>query len=57
MNLKEKIYLYANSTTQKCPTEIEIMKNFLTEDFFRWYTLNCEYLREFFKKFETALMV
>ncbi len=24
MNLKEEIYLYANSTTQKCPTEIEI---------------------------------
>ncbi len=51
VNLKEKIYLYANSTTQKCPTEIEIMKIFPTEDFFQWCTLNCEYLCEFLKKF------
>ncbi len=27
VNLKEKIYLYANSTTQRCPKEI--MKTFL----------------------------
>jgi hypothetical protein len=32
MNLKKKIYLYANSTTQRCPKEI--MKIFLIEDFF-----------------------
>jgi hypothetical protein len=29
----------------------------MIEDFFRWQTLSCEYLREFSKKFETALMV
>ncbi len=32
MNLNNKIYLYANSTTQRCPKEI--MKIFLIEDFF-----------------------
>jgi hypothetical protein len=32
MNLKKKIYLYANYTTQRCPKEI--MKIFLIEDFF-----------------------
>jgi hypothetical protein len=32
MNLKKKIYLYANSTNQRCPKEI--MKIFLIEDFF-----------------------
>jgi hypothetical protein len=32
MNLKKKIYLYANSTTQRCPKET--IKNFLIEDFF-----------------------
>jgi hypothetical protein len=31
-NLKEKIYLYANSTTQRCPKKI--IKTFLIEDFF-----------------------
>jgi hypothetical protein len=31
VNLKEKIYLYANSTTLRCPKEI--MKTFLIEDF------------------------
>jgi hypothetical protein len=31
VNLKEKIYLYANSTTQRCPKEI--MKTLLIEDF------------------------
>jgi hypothetical protein len=30
--LKKKIYLYANSTTQRCPKEI--MKIFLIENFF-----------------------
>ncbi len=33
VNLKEKIYLYANSTTQRCPKEV--MKTFLIEDFFQ----------------------
>jgi hypothetical protein len=32
MNLKKKIYLYANSTTQRCPKEI--IKKFLIKDFF-----------------------
>jgi hypothetical protein len=32
MNLKKKIYLYANYTTQRCSKEI--MKKFLIEDFF-----------------------
>jgi hypothetical protein len=32
MNLKKKIYLYANSTAQKCPKEI--IKIYLIEDFF-----------------------
>jgi hypothetical protein len=32
MNLKKKIYLYANYTTQRCPKEI--LQIFLIEDFF-----------------------
>ncbi len=32
MNLMEKIYLYDNSTTQRCPKEI--MKIFQIKDFF-----------------------
>jgi hypothetical protein len=32
MNVKEKIFLHANSTTQRSPKEI--MKTFLIEDFF-----------------------
>jgi hypothetical protein len=32
MNLKENIYLYANSTTQRCPKVI--IKNFHIEEFF-----------------------
>jgi hypothetical protein len=32
VNLKEKTYLYANCTTQRCPKEK--MKTFLLEDFF-----------------------
>ncbi len=63
LNLKEKMYLYANSTTQRCPREI--MKifdwRFLSICYWcqrhRWCTLSCEYLRKFSKKFETALMV
>ncbi len=50
------IYIYANSTTQRCPKEI--MQIFLIADFFhlhrcqrrRWCTLSCEYLREFSNK-------
>ncbi len=42
VNLKAKIYLYGNSTTQRCPNKI--IKIFLLE------TLSCEYLREFSKK-------
>jgi hypothetical protein len=32
VNLKEKIYLYVNSTTQRCPNKI--IKTFLIEDIF-----------------------
>jgi hypothetical protein len=32
VNMKAKIYLYVNSTTQRCPKEI--LKIFLLEDFF-----------------------
>ncbi len=31
VNLKKKIYLYGNSTTQRCPSKI--FKTFLTKDF------------------------
>ncbi len=63
MNLKNKNYLYANSTTQRCPKEKKEI--FLIEDFFHlsrcqrhwWCTLSCEYLRKFLKKFETDVMV
>ena len=56
VNLKAKIYLYVNSTSQRCPNNIT--KIFLIEDFFHlpavsrhwWCTLSCEYLREFSKK-------
>ncbi len=63
VNLKEKIYIYVNSTNQKCPNKI--IKIFLLEDFsichrclwHWWCTLSREYLREFSKKFEMAVMV
>jgi hypothetical protein len=63
MNLKKKIYLYANSTTQRCPKEI--MKTFLLKIYsichgcqqHCWCNLSWEYLHEFSKKSETALMV
>jgi hypothetical protein len=42
VNLKEKIYLYANSTTQRCPKEI--MKTFLIEDFPQMSTTPVVYL-------------
>jgi hypothetical protein len=32
VNLKAKIFIYVNSTTQRCPKKI--IKNFLIEDFF-----------------------
>jgi hypothetical protein len=62
-DLKAKIYIYVNSTIQRCPNKI--IKIFLITDFFichryqqhRWCTLSCEYLREISKKFETVLMV
>ncbi len=47
----KKNYLYAYSTTQRCPKEI--INIFQIEDFFHIG----EYLGEFSKKFETALMV
>jgi hypothetical protein len=59
VNLKEKNYLYANSTTQKYPKEI------MSKDFSHLPpvsvtpegTSSCDYLRKFVKKFETSLMV
>jgi hypothetical protein len=54
--LKAKMYIYVNSTTQRCPNKI--IKIFLLEDFFHLpCTLSREYLREFSKKFEMAVMV
>jgi hypothetical protein len=58
VNLKAKIYIYVNSTTQSCQNKI--IKIFLLEDFFHLppvSTLSREYLREFSKKFEMAVMV
>jgi hypothetical protein len=58
VSLKKKIYLYANSTTQRCPDNI--FKTFPIEEFFHLppvsCTLNGECLCEFLKIFETALM-
>ncbi len=51
VNLKAKLYIYVNSTTQRCPNKI--IKIFLLEGFFHrhgWQTLSCEYLYEFSKK-------
>ncbi len=53
---------YEQLSSQRCPKEI---KHFWRKIFsichrcqrHRWCTLSCEYLREFSKKFETALMV
>jgi hypothetical protein len=63
VNLKEKIYLYANSSTQRCSKEI--MKIFLIEDFFHLLPvsmspvvhLELRISPRIFEKFETALMV
>jgi hypothetical protein len=56
--LKENIYLYVNSTTQRCPNKI--IKNFLIEYFFPLppvpttpvvhCTLSCEYLEKNLKR-------
>jgi hypothetical protein len=56
------MYLLVNSTCQRCQNKI--IKTFMIEVFsichrcqqHRWCTLSCKYLREFLKKFETALM-
>ncbi len=48
-------YLYANSTTQRCPKEI--IEKFSDWRFIPFATGVCEYLREFSNKFEIALMV
>jgi hypothetical protein len=40
MNLKKKIYQYANSTTQRCPKEIK--KIFLIEDFYHLPVVHLE---------------
>jgi hypothetical protein len=45
MNWKEKIYLYVNPTTQKCPKKI--IKTFLIEEFFH---LHLEIISENFRK-------
>ncbi len=65
VNLKAKIVIYVKSTIIRGPNKI--MKIFQIEDFFHLPSvsttpvvnleLRCEYLREFSKKFETALMV
>jgi hypothetical protein len=62
VNLKAKIYIYVNSTIQRCPNN----KIFLIEDFFHLPpvsatpVVNLElpilYIRDFWKKFETVLM-
>ncbi len=60
-NFKAKIYIYFNSTTQRCPNKI--IKIFWLKIFSichrckRCQTLIWEYLREFSKKFEAALIV
>ncbi len=58
--LKEKNYLYVNSTTQRCPKKI--IKTFLIEDFFPFATgvvdtSGAPWTLKIFKKFEMALMI
>jgi hypothetical protein len=61
LNLKEKIYIYVNSTTQRCPSKL--IKIFQFEDFCHLPPVSAtpvvhlELRREFLKKFETALLV
>ncbi len=62
VNLKAKIYIYVNSTIQRCSNKI--IKIFWLKIFFichrcqrhRLSTLSCEYLRDFWKIFEMVLM-
>jgi hypothetical protein len=53
-NLAAKIYIYVNSTTQRCPNKI--IKNFLIEDFFHLpaVLLKLQIAPKFSKKFETS---
>jgi hypothetical protein len=59
VNLKANIYIYVNSTIQRCSNKI--IKIFLIEDFFHLPpvsttpVVNLE-LRDFWKKFEMVLM-
>ncbi len=62
MNLKAKIYIYVNSTIERCSNKI--IKIFLIEDFFHLppvsatpvVNLELRILRDFWKKFEMVLM-
>jgi len=65
LNLKAKIYKYVNSITQRCPNKIIKISQF-EEDFCHLPPVSAtpvvhldysEYLQEFSKKFETALLV
>ncbi len=62
-NLKTKIYIFVNSTTQRCPNK---KFKYLWLKFFsichqcqwhQWCTLSCEYPANLATKFEMALMV
>jgi hypothetical protein len=65
VNLKAKIYIYVNSTTQRCPNTI--IKIFLIEDFFYLLPVSATpvvhleprilYLREFSNKFEMSVLL
>jgi hypothetical protein len=63
VNMKAKIYIYGNSTIQRCPNKI--IKFFWLKIFsichrrqrLRWCTLSREYLREFSKKFEMTVRI
>jgi hypothetical protein len=62
VNLKAKMFIYVNSTIQRCPNKI--IKIFLIEDFFHLppvsstavVNLELRIFRKFSKKFETVLM-
>jgi hypothetical protein len=55
VNLKEIIYLYVNSTTQRCPNKI--IKTFLIKEFFHLPMVSLTPLVHLeLRKFETALM-
>ncbi len=63
VNLKAKVYIYVNSTTQRCKNKL--LKFFCLKIFsichrcqrHRWCTLSREYLSEFSKKFEMVVLV